>query len=89
MRAAVLVPPDPALVWRACVHRFDVEHTLRFCKERLGWDRARVRTPEHMDRWTWVILTAYTQLRLARRLTACPGFKDELRADTSVSQALT
>lgn len=63
-------PPDPQLLWRAYVHRFDVEHTLRFCKERLGWDRARVRTPEQMDRWTWVVLAAYTQLRLARRLIA-------------------
>ena len=63
-------PPDPGLLWRAYVHRFDVEHTLRFCKERLGWDRARVRTPEQMDRWTWVILAAYTQLRLARGLIA-------------------
>jgi hypothetical protein len=63
-------PPDPALLWRAYVHRFDVEHTLRFCKERLGGDRARVRTPEQMDRWTWVILAAYAQLRLARGLIA-------------------
>jgi hypothetical protein len=63
-------PPDPQLLWRAYVHRFDVEHTLRFCKERLGWDRARVRTPEQMDRWTWTVLAAYTQLRLARGLIA-------------------
>ena len=63
-------PPDPGLLWRAYVHRFDVEHTLRFCKERLGWDRARVRTPEQMDCWTWVVLAAYTQLRLARGLIA-------------------
>ncbi len=63
-------PPDPHLLWRAYVHRFDVEHSLRFCKERLGWDRARVRTPEQMDRWTWIVLAAYTQLRLARGLVA-------------------
>jgi hypothetical protein len=63
-------PRDPAALWRAYVHRFDVEHTLRFCKERLGWDRARVRSPEQMDRWTWVILAAYAQLRLARGLIA-------------------
>lgn len=62
--------PDPQLVWRAYVHRFDIEHTLRFCKERLGWDRARVRTPEQMDSWTWLVLAAYAQLRLARRLVA-------------------
>jgi hypothetical protein len=30
-------PPDPAALWRAHVHRFDVEHTLHFVKERLGW----------------------------------------------------
>jgi hypothetical protein len=63
-------PPDPRLLWRAYVHRFDVEHSLRFCKERLGWDRARVRSPEQMDRWTWTVLAAYTQLRLARGLIA-------------------
>jgi hypothetical protein len=61
-------PPDPTLVWRAYVHRYDLEHTLRFCKERLGWDRARVRTPEQMDTWTWVVLAAHAQLRLTRRL---------------------
>ena len=63
-------PPDPALLWRAYVHRFDLEHTLRFCKQRLGWDKARVRTPEQMDTWTQAILAAYAQLRLARRLVA-------------------
>ena len=63
-------PPDPCALFRAYVHRFDVEHTLRFVKERLGWDRARVRTPAQMDRWTWVILAAYTQLRLAPGLIA-------------------
>jgi hypothetical protein len=36
----------------------------------LGWDRARVRSPKQMDRWTWVVLAAYTQLRLARGLIA-------------------
>jgi hypothetical protein len=64
------VPPDPALLWRAYVHRFDLEHTLRFCKQRLGWDKARVRTPEQMDTWTWGVLAAYAQLRLARGLVA-------------------
>jgi hypothetical protein len=61
-------PPDPVLLWRAYVHRYDLEHTLRFCKERLGWDRARVRTPAQMDTWTRVVLAAHAQLRLARGL---------------------
>jgi hypothetical protein len=30
--------------------------------------RPRLRHPEQADRWIWLILTAYTQLRLARPL---------------------
>ncbi|MGJ6969016.1 NF041680 family putative transposase, partial [Streptosporangium sp. G11] len=50
------------------VRRFDLEHTFRFCKQTLNWTLPRPRTPEQADRWTWLILAAYTQLRLARRL---------------------
>jgi DDE family transposase len=59
--------PDLAVVWRAYVHRFDLEHTYRFCKQTLNWTTPRVRTPEQADRWTWLVTLAYTQLRLARR----------------------
>jgi hypothetical protein len=58
--------PDLALVWRAYVRRFDLEHTFRFFKQVLNWDTPRLRHPEQADRWTWLILLAYTQLRLAR-----------------------
>ncbi len=58
--------PDPALLWRAYVRRFDLEHTFRFLKQALGWDRPRVRHPEQADRWTWLVILAFTQLRLAR-----------------------
>jgi hypothetical protein len=44
-------------------------HTFRFFKQTLGWTRPRVRHPDQADRWTWLILAAYTQLRLARGLT--------------------
>jgi len=53
-------------VWRAYLRRFDIEHTFRFVKNTLGWTTPSVRTPEQADRWTWLILAAYTQLRLAR-----------------------
>jgi hypothetical protein len=59
--------PDLAILWRAYVHRFDLEHTYRFCKQTLNWTIPRVRHPEQADRWTWLVLLAYTQLRLARR----------------------
>jgi len=58
--------PDLAVLWRAYVRRFDLEHTIRFAKQTLGWTTPRVRYPEQADRWTWLVLAAYTQLRLAR-----------------------
>ena len=39
----------------------------QFCKQALNWTTPRVRHPEQADRWTWLVLLGYTQLRLARR----------------------
>ena len=61
---------DLDLAWRAYIRRFDLEHTVRFCKQTLGWTTPRVRHPEQADRWTWLVLAGYTQLRLARQV-AC------------------
>jgi hypothetical protein len=52
------------LVWRAYIRRFDEEHTFRFLKQVLNWTIPQVRHPEQADRWTWLGLAAYTQLRL-------------------------
>lgn len=52
--------------WSMYLRRFDLEHTFRFLKQTLGWTRPMLRDPEAADRWTWLLLTAYTQLRLAR-----------------------
>ena len=60
--------PDLDVCWRAYIRRFDIEHTLRFVKHTLGWTTPRVRLPEQADRWTWLVVAAYTQLRLARGL---------------------
>jgi hypothetical protein len=57
---------DLDLLWRAYVRRFDLEHTIRFFKQTLGWTTPRVRHPEQADRWTWLVLAAYAQLGLAR-----------------------
>jgi hypothetical protein len=56
--------------WQAFLRRFDLEHTFRLFKQTLGWTRPKVRTPAAGDRWTWLIIVAYTQLRLARPLAA-------------------
>jgi hypothetical protein len=60
---------DVLRLFHAFLRRFDLEHTFRFFKQTLGWTRPRLRTGEQADRWTWLILAAYTQLRLARGLT--------------------
>ncbi|MDP8951127.1 MAG: transposase [Actinomycetota bacterium] len=62
--------PDLSLLWRGYVRRFDLEHMIRCWKQALGWTTPRVRHPEQADRWTWLILAAYMQLRLARGIVA-------------------
>ena len=58
--------PDLDLCWRAYLRRFDIEHTFRFAKQTLGWTAPALCTPEQADRWTLLVIAAYTQLRLAR-----------------------
>jgi hypothetical protein len=55
--------------WQAYLRRFDIEHTFRFFKQQLGWTAPKLRDPAAADRWTWLMITAYTQLRLAQYLT--------------------
>jgi hypothetical protein len=72
--------PDLETCWRAYLRRFDIEHTFRFVKSTLGWTTPAVRTPEQADRWTWLIVAAYTQLRLARGLVEDQRLPWERRA---------
>ena len=58
--------PDLERCARAYLHRFDIEHGFRFVKGTLGWVTPSLCTPEQADRWTWLIVAAFTQLRLAR-----------------------
>jgi hypothetical protein len=60
------IEPDLDLLWKAYARRFDLEHTFRFLKQTLGWGAPRVRHPGQADRWTWLVLAAFAQLRLAR-----------------------
>jgi len=55
--------------WRAYLRRFDLEHTFRFFKQTLGWTTPKLRDPDTADRWTWLLIIAHTQLRLALTLT--------------------
>ncbi len=58
--------PDLDLLWRAYLRRYDIEQLFRFLKQTLNWTTPQIRTPEQADRWTWLLLAAYTQLRLGR-----------------------
>jgi hypothetical protein len=62
--------PDLDRCWRAYLRRFDIEHGFRFVKSTLGWTTPSLCTPEQADRWTWLVVSALTQLRLARGLVA-------------------
>jgi hypothetical protein len=75
--------PNLELIWRAYVRRFDLEHTFRFLKQALGWTTPRVRHPEQADRWTWVVVAAFTQLRLARAHVADLRLPWERQYDTA------
>ena len=63
-------PADVDRLWQAFLRRFDLEHTFRLFKQVLGWTAPKLRDPQAADRWTWLIITAHTQLRLARPLAA-------------------
>jgi hypothetical protein len=51
--------------WQWFPRRFDLEHTflLRLFKQTLGWTAPKIRTPQAVDRRTWLIIAAHTQLR--------------------------
>src|SRR5689334_20476626 len=63
-------PAQVERLWQAFLRRFDLEHTFRMFKQVLGWTAPKLRDPQAADRWTWLIITAHTQLRLARPLAA-------------------
>jgi hypothetical protein len=62
--------PTLAEVWQAYTARFSIEHTFRFFKQTLRWTAPKLRSPDAADRWTWLLLLAYVQLRLARDAVA-------------------
>ena len=68
--AEVRSPHPVENTWQTYLRRFDLEHTFRLFKQTLGWTRPKLRQPQAADRWTWIIIVAYTQLRLARPLAA-------------------
>lgn len=76
-------PPDPLWVaclggraatvgeiWRWYDHRWSIEPSIRFRKERLQWTLPRFQEAERCDRWTALVTLAQWELYLARELVA-------------------
>jgi DDE superfamily endonuclease len=61
-------PLDLVTIFAVYQRRFDEEHTFRFLKQDLMWTLPAPLQPDTADTWTWLVLTSYTQLRLARPL---------------------
>lgn len=62
-------PLDPITLFATYQRRFDLEHTFRFLKQDLGWTVFTPMLPTTADSWTWLVVLAYTQLRLSRALS--------------------
>jgi len=48
----------------------DVENALHFFKQTLRWTTPTLQPPDAADRWTWLLILAYVQLRLAHDAVA-------------------
>lgn len=48
--------------------RFSQEHGYRYLKQDLLWTAAHLRTPEQVERWSWIVACACNQLLLAKHL---------------------
>ncbi|MBW8801092.1 MAG: hypothetical protein JF597_48375 [Streptomyces sp.] len=51
---------------------FDLKR-LGMIKQKLGWTRPRLRSPEATDRWTWLIIAAHTKHRRVPAADALPA----------------
>jgi hypothetical protein len=57
---------DTRTIWQAYVHRWPVEPSIRFRKQRLGWTRPQFQDKKTGDRWSWLVALALWLFYLAR-----------------------
>jgi hypothetical protein len=60
------VPLEQVRTWYR--KRFSQEHGYRFLKQDLLWEQAHLRTPEQVERWSWIVACACNQLLLCQHL---------------------
>ncbi|HEV3495071.1 MAG TPA: transposase [Actinomycetes bacterium] len=67
---------DLDLVWRAYIRRFDLEHTVRFCKQTLGWTPRGRGTPSRPTAgpgWCWLAMPSCAWPARSWRMGGCRG----------------
>jgi hypothetical protein len=57
---------DDKVIWEAYVHRWPLEPSTRFRKQRLGWITPQFQHKENGDRWSWLVALAVWPLYLSR-----------------------
>lgn len=61
------------IIWQAYVHRWPVEPSIRFRKQRLGWTTPQFQHKETGDRWSWLVALAFWLLFFSRPIVEdCP-----------------
>lgn len=60
-----LEPADISVFYRL---RYCIEHGYRFDKQELLWTAPRLRTPEKLETWSWVVAAVHDLITLARPL---------------------
>ena len=60
------IPLEQVRTWYR--KRFSQEHGYRFLKQDLLWEQAHLRTPEQVERWSWIVACACNQLLLSQHL---------------------
>lgn len=64
--------PDAAfnleMLAHAYRHRFTIEHLNRYAKQDLAWTTYTPLDPAQAERWSWLVMLAYTLIRLTRPL---------------------
>ena len=71
------VPLEQVRPWYG--KRFSHEHGYRFLKQDLLWTRAYLRTPEQVERWSWLVAAVCNQLLLAKELGLASKYPWESR----------
>ena len=76
------VPLEQVRTWYR--KRFSQEHGYRFLKQDLLWTQAHLRTPEQVERWSWIVACACNQLLLCQQfgLAVRRPWENRQRADT-------